>query len=618
MSEQHMILAGEFPAADHAAWMEAVNKILGGRDFDRVLTNQVGDGIVTQPLYTSADELPTTGLPGTAPHTRGGNAAGNAVNGWDIRQVHGLRSPAELNGDILRDLQRGVTSIELMTVGLDQDGMARALEGVHLEMAPIALMAPDNGVEAAQHLLGILDQYGQPNSALAADLGCDPIARLADHGTVGLGSDEAIAQVAELAGRAAGSHEKVRTVRASSTPFAHAGASAGDELGLLASSMVAYLRALTAQGLSVDQALSQILLSLTVGTDQFLDMAKLRAARRIAGRIAQASGATDGALPCSLQTVTSLSVLTTRDPWVNILRATLGTAASALGGADIVTVIPFDAYLGQSDALGLRVARNTQLILQHESNLHRVVDPAGGSWYIEQLTDQIAAAGWKAFQAVEAQGGVVAALQNGWVQERLAATWHQTQEAVAKRKVPVTGVSEFPDIDEAPVTRQPVSASASAPVTEIDPLPTNRLAQPWEDLRSQNESAGSSVFLANLGPPAVHTARATFAKNLFEAGGIRAIANDGFETHEDLVAAYVHSGASLAVLCSNDDTYQTDVASVAPALKAAGCSTLFLAGNPADQEDAYRSAGVDCFVHLGANVLGLLKDADLTKESTSQ
>lgn len=602
-------LAGDFPPADRSAWDQAVVKILKGKDHDKTLLNDVEDGIVTQPLYTRADELASQGLPGSAPFVRGGTASGQSTSGWDIRQAHGLATPAKLNELILADLERGVTSIDLMSVGIASvDDLRRVLEGVLLDLAPIGLRAPDSGVGAARMLVEVLNDYDAPNSSFGADLGCDPIGRLADHGTVGEPIGQALASVAELATDTEIALPGTRTVRASGEAFAHAGASAGDELGLMLSSFVAYLRALTNGGLSIDQALAQILVSLTVGTDQFLDVAKLRAARRVLARVAAASGAEQSWSPV-LQAVTSISVLTAKDPWVNMLRTTIGTTAAAVGGADMVTTYPFDSLLGQSDTLGLRTARNTQLILQQESNLHRVIDPAGGSWYIEQLTDQVARAAWAAFQEVEGQGGVVAALESGWVQARLAKNWEQRHERIAKRKLPITGVSEFPDIHEKPVEREPWMVVAPPGDPDIEPLPMRRLAAPWEELRADLEAANAQVFLANLGPVATHTARAGFAKNLFEAAGIQALGNDGFATAAEAGQAFSASGAKLAVICGSDGTYADMAADAAAALKSAGAVGVYLAGAPGEHRDAFTAAGIDDFVHLGANVLQVLTTA---------
>jgi len=611
--DEVLVLAGEFPTPTHADWLAAVGKILRGRSFEEVLQRTTPDGIVIDPLYTKDSEPP--GLeqyPGTGTGRRSSNPVATLA-GWDIRQRHGLaEDPAAANAAALTDLRRGVTSIELAAPSIDAERLERALRGVYLDLAPVALRTDDDGVTAAQALLALVADAEIQPAEYRADLGCDPIGAVARCGRLSLPVADAVARVAQLAAELARSHPRVRIVRADGSTFAEAGASPAVELGATVASAVTYLRAFTDAGLPVDVALDNVLLTTTVGTEQFGDIAKLRALRVLWSRVASVIGAPEHR--AKVQAVTSDFALAQRDPWVNMLRTTIGCFAAAVGGADVITVTPFDAQLGQPDDLGRRVARNTQLALMEESQVHRVADAAGGSWYVEHLTDQLAECAWREFQAIESGGGVVAALQSGELQKRIGVQWELEQARVATRARPITGVSEFANLDEDLLSRARFAgegATADDAVVDVTPLPARRLAEAFEQLRSRGEKQSPEpvVFLANLGAVATHTARATWAKNFFEAGGIRALGNEGFDDDAELAEAFASSGARIAALCSSDAVYSVRVPAAAAALRAAGAARVYLAGHPGEQREAFVAAGVDEFVHVGCDVLRSLHDA---------
>jgi methylmalonyl-CoA mutase len=308
---------------------------------------------------------------------------------------------------------------------------------------------------------------------------------------------------------------------------------------------------------------------------------------------------------------TSARMMTKRDPWVNLLRETTAVFAAGIGGADAITTLPFTQALGLPDAFARRLARNTQLILLEESNLARVADPAAGAGGMEALTGALIEQAWSVFQSLEKQGGVYDAVASGTFVADVAKVRDLRAKAIASRKDPITGVSEFPNVLE-----EPVSVLKPAPINTQDaPLKPIRLAADYEMLRDAADHAKhAAIFLANLGPIAAFTARAMFTKNFFEAGGIKAIGNDGFAKDGQtdmaaLVAAFKQSGAQLACLCSSDDVYATEAAEAAHALNAAGAKAIYLAGRPGDLEASLKAAGVDEFVFMGLDVLASLKAA---------
>lgn len=618
-----LTLAEGFEPVGHEQWEQAVADVLRGRpasSLDVVLP----EGITVAPLATIADarEVPPLGGRGAAPW------------GIRVRAVH--PDPDQANDWLLEDLAGGATEVSVRldrsartgtadgagdTGGVGDDGvnvrdaadLRRVLDEVLLDLAPIALEPGASFAAAGAALLDLLAEVDDPATA---SLGADPIGALAEGGTLPQGIDAALADLADLARRAAdGGHRAV----AVGTHAVH-GAGATEELDLAValSTSVAYLRAMVAGGLDVDAACRQVEWRLPVGVDQFVAIAKLRAARRLWARVAEASGASPAARVLRLHADTAASVLTTRDPWVNLLRGTMTCFAAGVGGADSVAVHPYDAPTGVPGLLGRRLARNTQLVLQREAHLARLVDPAGGSWHVEQLTDDLARRAWDAFRDLERRGGVVAALLDGSLAADLGGRRAERDRAVATRRRPVTGVSEFPDVHEdrvdAPSAPPPADARPSdlrpeaGDATTVEPLPVAPVAAAFEALRdaadrhAERTGARPRVLLACLGPVARHNARATFAKNAFEAGGVEAVTSDPLEATDDVVAAWRASGADLACACGDDEQYAESGAEVVAALRDAGAST-WVAGRPDEALPA------DGFVHLGCDLVAVLEAA---------
>ncbi|KIF02342.1 methylmalonyl-CoA mutase [Streptomyces sp. RSD-27] len=611
LPDDGLSLAAEFPDATHEQWQRLVEGVLrksgkevSGEAAEAALSTTLEDGLTTRPLYTApsgADaKARSTGFPGFAPFVRGGTPDGTSTSGWDVRQRIAGSDPVRVNEAALADLENGTTSLWLTVgrAGVPVAGLARALDGVYLDLAPVALDAGAESAEAARALLALYTERGVAPEAAVAALGIDPLGHEARTG-------EALdtAPAVELAREAAASWPGVRALAVDALPYHEAGGSAAEELGLSLATGVAYLRTLTEGGLAAEAAFGQLEFRYAATADQFLTIAKLRAARRLWARVAEACGVAEAGAQRQ-HAVTSPVMMTRRDPWVNMLRTTVASMAAGVGGADSVTVLPFDSELGLPDAFARRIARNTSTILLEESHLARVIDPAGGSYYVEQLTDELAHAAWEFFQTVERAGGLPAALRSGLVAERLAAPWAARSKKLATRREPVTGVSEFPLLSEKPVVRE------AAPAAPGGGLPRVRRDEAYEALRARSdahlESTGSrpKVFLAALGPAAAHTARATFASNLFQAGGIEPVHDPVSVDAATAAEAYTASGADgVAVLCSSDALYEEQAGAVAAALRAAGASTVFLAGRPgtcAGAVDDYVFAGCDAVAVLSS------------------
>jgi methylmalonyl-CoA mutase len=620
--DEPLALAADFPQTTADQWRASVDAVLArgrgelsqeqlDRLFQRTLTTTTEDGIVIQPLYTAEDWAAPASLPGQAPFVRGSTASGPVPSGWDVRQKVSLASP-EANRTALTELENGATSLwlDIGDQDVSTDLLDAALAGVYLELVPVVLQPGAQAVPATAALQQLWERRGLAPEEVRATLGLDPIGRAAVTGGTDVDADfdAGLARAAATARDVAARYPQVRTLVVDTTPYHNAGATEADELALALATGVAYLRALVGAGLDVDAALRQLEFRLAATDDQFLTMASFRAARRLWARVAEASGASGESAGQRQHAVTSLAMLTRYDPWVNLLRTTVAAFAAGLGGADAVTVEPYDLLLhppaGALDR-GRRLARNTQTILLEESHLGRVIDPAGGSWFVEHLTDDLARRAWPRFQQIEAAGGMAAAWRSGLVRSWLDEATAARRAQVAHRRRPITGVSEFPLTDESPPPADTGPAGG---------LPVRRYAEPFEQLRDRagrhqaETGQPPRVFLATLGPLAEHTARAGFCINLFAAGGVRAV-QPGTVTAESAAEAFVASGAPLACVVGSNARYASEAAATARALAAAGPSRLYLAGDPGELRAALDEAGVAEYVVAGGDAVDLLERA---------
>lgn len=608
---------GSFPTIDEAAWRALVDTTLKGADFERRLVKKTADGVRIEPLYDGSDKAAADSLPGQFPFTRGSSAASDLSRPWDITLRVEHPDLAKSNAIILEGLLRGVSHLDLVLADHSQYGLVieglddveKLLKDVDLSLVSVGVTGDERAIDVA----GMIARIGGPKT-VCGSIGYDPLGTLATRGGLQKSVDEALA----YGGLCAQMTDKMTDTFASFNVdlrgYDAAGASPALSLAIAMATGVAYLRAGEGAELSIDAAAGQIGFTLTTDTDLFPSIAKLRAARTLWARIVTASGGSDQAAAMKLSVETATSIMAKRDAHTNILRTSIAGFGAAIGGANAISILPFTHALGLPDELARRVARNIHVLLAEESSLGRVMDPAGGSFALENLTRDITNAAWTLFQEIEKQGGMAACLTSGWVQGEIAKLNETRLASLAKRKISITGVSEFPDLDATAVT------TADAPTQRIEALDfvvtataikPMRLAEAFENLRDKAEAAAKppSVFLANIGTPADFTARAQFAQNLFEAGGIRAISPDGFTSAEEAASAFKASGAKIACLCSTDTLYKEHGDSFGKALSVAGATKLYLAGNPGDAKPGYEAAGISGFIYMGTDVLAALKDA---------
>jgi len=537
---------------------------------ERRLETPTYDGIAIRALYTAFDELPEPPLPGEWPYVRGGDALRDITMGWKVAEEFppaASVTPGDANAAVLDALTDGVSAL-VLAVGEPGD-LATLLAGVYLDLAPVILDAGARFAEAADALLALVDVLDAPRrAAVSIDLGADPL-------TAALSGRAApsVEQVVAVAARVAG-YPGVRAITVDGPAFHNRGANASWELAGSLAAAVAYLRALTGAGMSVGDALRRISFRLAADDDQFLTIAKMRAARQLWARVAEVVGDPTGGAAV-LHAETSLPMMTQRDPWVNMVRGTLAAFGAGVGGADSVLVRPFDVAIpgGMPDvspAFARRIARNTQLLLLEESHVGRVLDPAGGSWFVEDLTEQLARQAWEHFQAIEARGGFVDAVDV--IADQISRIASQRTDDIAHRRTAITGVNEFPNL-----------AEPALPQTDSVPTITRYAAQ-FEALRTRSDAhlartgARPRVVLLPLGPLAEHNIRTTFASNLLASGGIEAV-NPGQVEAEGVAAAVSEAGGSaVAVICGTDKRYAAEAAAVVQAARNAGIERVYLAG----------------------------------------
>ncbi|MBU1213101.1 MAG: methylmalonyl-CoA mutase subunit beta [Alphaproteobacteria bacterium] len=643
MCAETLKLASDFPTPSEAQWRDLVAKALNGGDFEKHLVSKSADRLAIAPLYPRRhDGAPISGETAGRP--------------WRISARVDHPRSREACAQALEDLKNGVDSLTLVFpgslsargYGMTCDTVAdldAALDGVALEMIALRLDPAPMGRINAALVAALVEKRGLNPAACTIDFGMDPIGNLAYRGVL-VADWPTVGQRLTDAVQALGAKGFMGPfLNCDTRPFHEAGASEGQELAVALATGVAYLRALTDSGLSGAEASKAISFTLAIDPDQFLGMAKIRALRRLWARIEEASGISPQ--PIRINAETAWRMLTRRDPWVNMLRATMATFIAGVGGADSMTVLPHTLALGLPDGFARRVARNTQSVLLEESNLWRVADPAAGAGGYEALSDELAAAAWTLFQEIEMQGGMVASLGSAHIQSKIRAVREAREEAIARRRIAITGTSEFPLLGEGGVDVLDVAADPSGGIparrddnrelafadlvgalvrgatrgevtpgpvatTVAEALPSVRLAAPFENLRDkaqaykQRTGAYPQVFLASLGPIAAHTARSTWIRNLLAAGGIEALTTEGYASAELAASAFKASGAKLACICSSDDIYAEVGAQTATALKAAGAGSVLLAGRPGALEAVLKDAGVDTFVFAGQDMLAFL------------
>lgn len=588
MSDARTDLTEDFSARQEA-WYKAVAGVFARvtkkdvadipLDVWRKLIKTTYDGIDVNPLYTREDEFAEASAPGEFPFTRGLKGAGaNEKPGWGVTESFGANAS---NEEVISALENGTT--DLVIYG--NEGLEELLKGVYLEMAPVRLNAGSATKEVAEKLFTLIDASGK--APARAELGASPLSSAVD----GSASVD-LATAVELA-KASAERENTRAILVDAVSFSNQGASDAEEIGLALAAGVEYLRELTDAGLSVEQALDQLSFRYAVTDDQFGQIAKLRAARTLWARVAEVVGAPEhGSAP--QHALTAPVMFSQRDPWVNMLRNTVAAFAGGVGGATDVEVLVFDwAITGGlpnvSRKFAHRISRNTNLLLLEESHLGHVVDPAGGSYYVEDLTKQVAEKAWAVFTDIESKGGFTAAVESGFVKALLDETHEAVRNDIAHRIKQLTAINEFPNLAEAPLPAD----------LRVEPSNVRRWAAEFEALRNRSDAflevkgKRPQIALIPLGPLAKHNVRTGFATNLLATGGIEAL-NPGQVAPGTDEFKQAAEASKIVVVCGTDQEYAASGAEAVKALRDAGVEEILLAGAPGTVDvDGYLNLKID-------------------------
>lgn len=606
-------LAADFPQASYEDWRKLVDGVLKGASFDR-LVGRTHDGLTIAPIYRRVTgAAPVGGRSPAAP--------------WQVMQRIDHPDPTKANAIARHELGNGASGLEIEFAGgpgargfglinATPETLRRLFDGIVLDAGiSISLNPARDAEDAGEAIAALIEARRIDPARLDLRFNYQVLSTMAVRGGAAAAWPESQGRFASMIAGLMSRGFKGPFALADGRVVHDAGGSEAQELAFALALALAYLRALEAAGIALDQARAALSFRLVADADQFLTLAKFRAIRLLWARIEEACGLAPK--PVFVAAETAWRMLTRRAPYVNMLRSTMATFSAGLAGANAITVLPHTLALGLPESFARRVARNTQLILLEESNLAKVSDPASGSGGIETLTQQLCEAAWTLVQEIEKAGGIFAALRRGLIQGQVAATRKEREADIARRKEVLTGTSEFPNLGEDQVAVEDVQPIALAPTNgatiTFAPLTAIRLAQPFESLRDRSDrilqATGKRprVFLANLGTASDFTARATFAKSFFESGGIEAVDNEGGTDLTNLAAAFRTSGADLACLCSQDKVYAERAADAARALQVAGAKHIYLAGRPGELEAGLKKAGVDAFIFARCDALAVLE-----------
>ncbi len=600
-------LFSEFPPVSTEKWEEVINKDLKGADYEKKLVWRTLEGFKVKPYYRAEDLEGLEYLdsnPGEKPYTRGKQAGGNV---WEVRQDIRIADLKEANRVALDAVERGCTAIGLCTKNVKSvDDMATLLNGIYINAVQVNFLCSEDYLGLLKIYVDYARREGYKTDELSGSCGWDMFRYALKHGKFHRGEEGDLAMAKELVEYAAKELPKFRVLTVDGSVLNSAGSNSVQELGFSLAAANELVSRLTDMGVKMEHAARSIQVNFGVGSTYFMEMAKIRAARLLWSKIAeQYQPECDCAYKLYINATTSSWNQSVYDPYVNMLRSTTEAMSAAVAGADSISVLPFDNAYKEADDFGYRIARNQQLLLKEESYLDKIADPAAGSYYIENLTDQIARGAWDHFMKVEEAGGYCKALRAGMVQDEVEKTARERDNNIATRKTTILGTNQYPNLLEKMGDKiEGTHCCNCEKGTEVKTLKVYRGAEPFEALRMQTEKAARrpKVFLLTYGNLAMRKARSGFATNFFGVAGYEIIDNPGFATPEEGAKAALESKADVVVLCSSDDEYAELTEPVCKALKGK-VKSLVLAGFPKEMVETYKGYGIDEFIHVKTNVL---------------
>ena len=656
-----------FPIPSYDEWKQEVERSLKGKPIDQLYSTTY-EHIQLKPIYTRADleGMHVEQYPGFPSYVRGTKAEGYIKKGWEVSQQCTASTPERWNALIKQQLERGQTEIHVVLPKLNFS--VQTLEQVEAMFSNICLedysLRMDTGA-CSLSFFSLFVEYmkksGQPLNRISGTIGMDPLGTLAIIGKLPVPLAHLYDTMADVTKWATTHMPHVKTIIVHADPYHNGGGNAIQQLAFAFATAVEYINECLERGLTIDEVAQRIDFSFPVGSHFFMEIAKLRAARLIWTNIVQAFGGSEQSQKLFVHACTSYFTKTVYDPYVNMLRATTEAFAAIVGGVDSLHVSPFNEPFATEDELAARIARNTQLILREEAHMGKVIDPAGGSYYVETLTAQVAEQAWKLFQQIEAQGGMTSALQRGFVQAEIENIAKQREQHVKKRKEKIVGTNVYANLAEstapkhvyAPygkthmyvnvktmedalslVQRRAIAQYGinenESPAITVLPIRQWRISEPFEQLRQASERHAEkngkrpTVHLVNLGAIPKHKVRADFITGFFEAGGFAVIKNDGYMTVEEAVNGVLQTNGTHYIICGTDNDYVDAVPHIVRQVKAERSDIrIYVAGKPSpDVEVTFTEAGVDGYIHIGSNcydtVLVFMKEMGVNVDGESE
>ncbi len=690
------LLFTEFSIPSYEEWKEEATRLLKGKPFDKAMFTKTAEGITIQPIYRREDleKLPHINtLPGYPPYVRGTKVESYVKAPWQMAQITYEATPKQFNDAFIQDLYKGQTSLAIAfdkntLAGIDADDAAAkdiglyglsastladidvALDEVVVDVLPLHI---DTG-RSPLALTALFAAHAKNNyikiDKLSGVFGYDPLAYAARHGTLGQSLDSAFDQMKAVIDWCRSEKCNLRTILVQGHPYHDGGIDSVQELAFVLATAAEYISALRDRGLTIAQISKRMALSISIGSNYFMEIAKIRALKMLYATLIESFDGDAEAQKVFIHAKTSSWTKTVYDPYVNILRNASEAFSAAVGNVDSLTVVPFDEPIREADGFSRRVSRNIQYFLTDECHLTQPIDPSGGSWYIETLTAQIAEKTWSEFKTIIADGGMSALLASGEITKRVTDKYEERFVDMAKRKHVWVGVNNYANMTEIKLDAKPVdrakikktriddlkhykqktkrvnlaekleaygkqmtvknaigaiengatlgelykAANADGDIYKAVAIKAERGAERFENLRDYTETMAQSgkrpkVFLINLGPIPQHKARADFSRGFFEVGAFEVIGNDGFKTDDAAISAALESNAQVGIICSTDATYPESVPVIAKGIKQQNPKMIvMLAGRPPKElEPVYREAGVDHFIYMGANCYNLLK-----------
>jgi|WetSurMetagenome_2_1015567.scaffolds.fasta_scaffold50858_2 methylmalonyl-CoA mutase len=606
-------LFDQFPPVTTEKWMEKITADLKGADFFKKLVWKTREGLEVMPFYRQENTENLNfinALPGEYPFVRGTRSRDNE---WLVRQDIRVADYREANRKALELLMNGVSSLGFIIENpetISAENITLLLKDIQCDCIELNFNAEGKAKELLYALREALKVAGVDTQKITGCIGAEPLTRLLTNGKLCVTIDEGLGYLASLA-KDASDFPGLRTVQVSGSQFSNAGAGVVMELAYSLALGNEYMSALTSRGLTPEEAASKIKFSFGIGSDFFPECAKLRAARMLWAIIVR--GYKPGNETCEVMNIHSVTGRwnkTLYDPYVNMLRTQTEAMSAVVGGADSITVEPFDVVFADPDEFSERIARNQQLLLLEESHLGKVADPGAGSYYIENLTQLIAEKAWKLFIEIEEAGGFLEAVKKGTIQKSVKSATEERKADVAKRKEILLGTNQYPNFNEKLTgnadIKKAFSEKAAIADAEVDIISSLRGATRYEKLRYATEESGRRpiVYMLTIGNQAMRKARSQFASNFFACSGYEVIDNNGFVTAAEGVKAALEAKADIIVVCSSDDEYVVFAPEVLKAT--AGKALVVVAGNPASADDL-KAAGIEYFISLKSNVLETLQ-----------